>query len=228
MAVSTPRAQTPPRLTDPPPRRDLWPGIAGIASGVLMLVGLLVSYANSPDYTDEDGLRETVAFYRDDSNLDLTEAMTLVMLAGSLLFLWFLSALARRVGSRSQLVLSGGIVFVVLTMVATITSGIYAVSALNTDTFVVGPGTAMVAMLLMDVAYAGFIAAMAAAAVLLFAVWRAGVTTRAVPAWLGWSGFVVAVLCCAGPFTAWLTVLLMALWTIAAGVVLMVRPPVGE
>ncbi|MFJ7042092.1 hypothetical protein ACIQVC_01605 [Streptomyces sp. NPDC101112] len=228
MTISTPTAQRPPRLTDPPPRRDLWPGIAGIASGVLMLVGLLVTYANSPDYTDEDGLRETVAFYRDDSNLDLTEAMTLVMLAGSLLFLWFLSALARRVGSRSQLVLSGGVVFAVLTMVATITGGIYAISALNTDTFVVGPGTAMVAMLLMDVAYAGFIAAMAAAAVLLFAVWRAGVTTHAVPAWLGWSGFVIAVLCCAGPFTAWLTVLLMALWTIAAGVVLMVRPPVGE
>jgi hypothetical protein len=62
MTISTPTAQRPPRLADPPPRRDLWPGIAGIASGVLMLVGLLVTYANSPDYTDEDGLRETVAF----------------------------------------------------------------------------------------------------------------------------------------------------------------------
>lgn len=39
--------------------------------------------------------------------------MTLVMLAASLLFLWFLAALARRTGSRSSLVLTGGTVFVV-------------------------------------------------------------------------------------------------------------------
>lgn len=83
-------------------------------------------------------------------------------------------------------------------------------------------------MLLMDVAYAGFIAAMAAAAVLLFAVRRTSVTTRALPAWLGWFGFVIAILCLAGPFSAWLRVLLMALWTVAAGVVLVVRSPVEE
>ncbi|UUU23526.1 hypothetical protein [Streptomyces sp. DSM 40750] len=229
MTIPTPTSPTAPQLgADEPPRRNLWPGIAGIASGVLMLVALIVGYGNSPDYDGSDGLRDTVAFYRDGGNLDLTEAMTLVMLAATLLFLWFLAALARLAGTRSNLVLVGGTAFVVLVMIATIAGAVYAISANHTETFLVGPGTAMVAMLLMDVSYAGFVAAMVAAAVLLFAVWRVSVTTRSLPAWLGWFGFVIAVLCLAGPFSAWLTVLLMAVWTVVAGVVLVVRSPSGE
>lgn len=190
-----------------------------------MLVALLVSYGNSPDYTGADGLRDTVTFYRDSGNLDLTEAMSLVMLAATLLFFWFLAALARLAGARSSLVLVGGTAFVVLVMIATITGAIYALSANHTETFLVGPQTAMVAMLLMDVSYAGFIAAMAAAAVLLFAVWRVSVTTGALPAWLGWFAFVIAVLCLAGPFSAWLTAPLMGVWVVVAGVVLVLRSP---
>ncbi|WP_200308101.1 hypothetical protein [Streptomyces adelaidensis] len=224
MTIPTPTSQTAPRLdADEPPRRDLWPGIAGIASGVLLLVALLVTYSNFPDYEGEDGLRETVTFYRDQGNLDLTEAMTPVMLVAGLLFFWFLAALARLAGKRSFLVLAGGTAFVVLLMIAAITGAIYAISANNTESFLVGPETAMVAMLLLDVSYGGSIAAMAAAAVLLFAVWRTAVTTHTLPAWLGWFAFVIAVLSLAGPFSAWLTVPLMGLWTVVAGVVLVTR-----
>jgi hypothetical protein len=208
------------------PRRVFWPGVAGVASGVLMLVAVLVTYDNSPDYGGEDGLRNTVAFYRDVGNRDLTEAMTLVMLVAALLFLWFLAGLAKLAGSRSYLVLVGGTTFTVLLMIATIAGAIYAISASNTEAFQVGPGTAMVAMLLLDVSYAGLIAAMAGAAVLLFAVWRVSQVTGDVPPWLGWTGFVIAVLCLAGPFSAWLTVLLMAAWTLLTGLLLVMRPPV--
>ncbi|MGW0706629.1 hypothetical protein ACWD4G_11825 [Streptomyces sp. NPDC002643] len=195
-----------------------------MASGVLLLIAIPVMYGNTPDYDGEDGLRETVAFYRDQGNLDLTEAMAPLMLVSGLLFLWFLGGLTRRVGNRALLVLAGGIAFVVLTMVATIAGSIYAITANNTESFVVGPGTAMVAMVLLDVAYGGFIAAMAGAAVLLFTVWRATMLTHALPAWLGWSAFVIALLCLAGPVSAWLTVLLMGAWTGATGTVMALRP----
>lgn len=208
------------------PRGIFWPGVAGLVSGALMLVSLLVMYNNSPDYEGRNGLRKTVEFYRDSGNRDLTEAMTLVMLAAALLFLFFLAALARVAASRSAQVLVGGIVFTTLVMVATIAGAIYAVSASHTDDFLVTPQTGMVALLLQDVAYGGFIAGMIGAAVLLFAVWRTARTTRALPQWLGWFGFVIAVLCLAGPFSAWLTVLLMGVWTLLAGAVMVMRPPV--
>ncbi len=226
--TTTPTRPAPPgaRTQGAKPRGIFWPGIAGIASGALMLVALLVLYNNSPDYEGKNGLVKTLAFYRDTGNRDLTEAMTLVMLAAALLFLFFLGALARLTANRSTLVLAGGIVFTTLLMVGTIAGSIYAISASHTDDFLVIPQTAMVALLLQDVAYAGFIAGMAGAAVLLFAVWRTARTTGAVPQWLGWAGFVIAVLCLAGPFSAWLTVLLMAVWTVLAGVVLVMRPPV--
>ncbi|MDT9698578.1 hypothetical protein [Streptomyces sp. P17] len=209
------------------PRRTLWPGIAGIASGVLMLVALLVTYSDSPDIEDSDWLRETVAYYRDGDNLDLAEGMAVMLLLAMLLFLWFLGALARLAGNRSHLVLAGGTVYAALLMIATLTGSIYAITANNTESFPVGPETAAVAVLLLDMSYAGFIAAMAAAAVLLFTLWRVSVTTRAVPAWLGWCAFVIAVLSLAGPFTAWVTVLLMAVWTLLAGVLLVLRGPAG-
>jgi hypothetical protein len=210
------------------PRGIHWPGVAGIASGVLMLVALLVTYNISPEYDGKDGLRETVAFYRDGGNLDLTEAMTLVMLAAALLFLWFLAALVRLVGGRSALVLLGGSVFTAMLLIGTIAGAIYGISANHTEAFVVGPETAMVALLLFDVSYGGYIAAMLGAAVLLFAVWRASVTTGALPVWLGWFAFVIAVLSLAGPFSAWLTVLLMGVWTVLVGVVMVVRPAAEE
>ncbi len=225
--TTTPTRPAPPRAHTPGvrPRGIFWPGVAGIASGALMLVALVVTYGNSPDYEGRNGLRETVEFYRDAGNRDLTEAMALVMLAAGLLFLFFLAALARVTASRSSLVLVGGILFVALTMIATIAGAIYAITASHTEAFVVTPGTGTVALLLLDVSYAGTVAAMVGAAVLLFAVWRASRTTGAVPQWLAWFGFVIAVLCLAGPFSAWLTVLLMALWTVLAGVVLVLRPP---
>jgi len=224
--MTTPTA-APAHGTGETPRRTLWPGVAGIASGVLMLGALVVTYAISPDTEGDDGLRETLAFYSDGDNLDLTEGMAVMMLLALLLFLWFLGALARLAGNRSHLVLAGGSVFAALLMIATLAGSIYAISANNTDSFPVGPETATVALLLLDMSYAGFVAAMAAAAVLLFTVWRVSVTSRAVPSWLGWCAFVIAVLSLAGPISAWLTVPLMALWTVLAGLLLVLRGPAG-
>ncbi|MCH0539498.1 hypothetical protein I3F58_07950 [Streptomyces sp. MUM 203J] len=206
-------------------RRTLWPGVAGIASGVLLLVSLLVVLAVSPDVRGREGLRETFLFYLDQGNLDLSVAMATVQLVAAVLFVWFLAALARLAGNRSHLVLGSGVAFTVLLLVAALTGSVFALSVNSTEVVRVTLPTTVIAILLLDMAYAAYIAAMAVAAVLLFTVWRVSVTTGAVPVWLGWFGFAVAVASLAGPYTAWLTAPLMAVWILLAGLLLVLRPP---
>lgn len=207
------------------PRRTLWPGIAGIASGVLLLVSLLVVLSISPDVQGRRGLRNALLFYLDQGNLDLTTAMASIQLVGAVLFLWFLAALARLAGNRSHLVLGAGVAFSVLLLVATLTESIFALSVNSTEVVQVTPLTSVIAILLLDMAYAAYIATMGVAAVLLFTVWRVSVTTGAVPVWLGWFGFAVALASLAGPYTAWITAPLMAVWILLAGLLLVLRPP---
>ncbi|MFF4256264.1 hypothetical protein ACFY1L_34180 [Streptomyces sp. NPDC001663] len=206
-------------------KRLYWPGAAGVGSGVIMLTAVIILDNNTPDDTGKRGLTRTLSFYLKDSNLDLLEATTLLLLASCVLFLFFLGALTRVAGKRSQLVLAGGIAFAVLVMAAGLISGIFAISAKYDDTFLVIPGTALLAMLLIDLAYGALIGAMGAAAVLLFAMWRVSRTTDALPQWLGWPALIIALGSLAGPFTAWITPLLMAVWTLAAGLLLALRPP---
>ncbi|GAA3794444.1 hypothetical protein GCM10022403_030380 [Streptomyces coacervatus] len=206
-------------------KRMYWPAAAGVGSGVMMLTGVIILNSNIPDDSGSRGLAKTLTFYLKSSNLDLLEATTLLLLASSMLFLFFLGALTGIAGKRSQLVLAGGIAFAVLMMAAALISGIFAISAKYDDTFLVVAGTALLAMLLIDLAYGAFIGAMAAAAVLLFAMWRVSRTTDALPQWLGWPALVIALGSLAGPFTAWITTLLMGVWILAAGVLLTLRPP---
>lgn len=208
-----------------PPHRDLWPGIAGIVSAGLLIAGHVL-WMRTPDTEGRDAIQDVVTFYAKDSNQGLAEAAALMLLASSLLFMFFLVALARLAGNRSHLVLVGGTVFAVLIMVAAIAGNMYAITANHSDVFLVGPGTALIAILLLDVSYGALIGAMAGAAVLLFALWRVSRDSHAisgVPGWLGWFGFVVAILSLTGPFGAWVTPLLMALWMLAAGVVLIIK-----
>ncbi|MBT2398546.1 hypothetical protein [Streptomyces sp. ISL-100] len=169
-----------------------------------------------------------MSFYGKDSNQALAQTSAPMLLAAGLLFMVFLVALSRLAGNRSHLVLVGGTVFTVFLLVAAIAGNIFAITADASDVFPVRPETALIAILLLDVAYGATIAAMVGAAVLLFAVWRVSRESRAVPGWLGWFGFVVAVLSLGGPFSAWATPLLMALWMLAAGVVLIMNARVAQ
>ncbi|MFP3987993.1 hypothetical protein U9R90_10895 [Streptomyces sp. E11-3] len=208
---------------EPTTGRALWPGIAGIASGGLLMFGGLLGW-RTPDTSGKDAVREVISFYSKESNRHWAEAEALILLGAAMLFLFFLAALTRAAGSRATLVMTGGTVFAVSLMVAAISSNVFAITANYSDAFHVVPGTALIAILLLDVGYGAMIGAMAGAAVMLFAVWRAARTTPgAVPQWLAWAGFVVAVLSLAGPVSGWLTPLLMALWLVAAGVVMVVR-----
>jgi hypothetical protein len=209
---------------EPAPHRDLWPGIAGLTAAALLITGHVL-WMRTPDIEGRGAIRRVVLFYAKDSNRDLSEAATLILLAAGLLFLFFLVALSRLAGNRSHLVLVGGTVFTVFLMVAALAGNIFAIAVNHSD---VVPATSLAAILLLHVAYGAMVAAMAGAAVMLFAIWRAAQETRAVPAWLGWAGFVVAVLSLAGPVSAWFTPLLLALWTLWAGVLLILNARVRE
>ncbi|MDH2391333.1 hypothetical protein QCN29_21610 [Streptomyces sp. HNM0663] len=202
--------------------KDVWPGIAGVVSGGL-LIAVQALWYRTPDTGDRGAIRDVVLFYADDGNRDLAEATALMTLLASLLFLFFLVALARLAGNRSHQVLLGGVAFTVLLLVAVIAGNVYAITVDYSDVFPVAPQTALIAILLLEVQYAGMVAAMVAAAVMLFAVWRVATAAQAAPPWLGWSAFAVAVVCLVGPITAWLTPLLLGVWLIAAGVLMILR-----
>lgn len=213
--------------TPHPPHRDLWPGIAGLAAGGLLIAAQLLWW-RTPDTEGRDAVRDVVTFYAKDSNRDLAEATALMLLTAGLLFMFFLVALSRLAGNRSHLVLVGGIVFATFLMVSALAGNVYAITANHAEVFAVAPATSLIAILLLHVAYGAMIAAMAGAAVLLFAIWRVAGEPHTVPLWLGWPGFVVAVLSLAGPFSAWLTPLLLGLWVLAASVVLVINARIAE
>ncbi|MEV8306856.1 hypothetical protein AB0P36_05700 [Streptomyces flavidovirens] len=223
-SMQTPSASSHP---EPAPHRDLWPGIAGVVAGVLLIAGHIL-WLRTPDTTGPGAIRNVVTFYAKDSNQALAETSALMLLAAGLLFMFFLVALSRLAGNRSHLVLVGGTVFTVLLMVSAIAGNMFAITASTSDVFRVGPQTAHIAILLLDLAYAAAIASMAGAAVLLFAVWRAARESRAVPMWLAWFGFVVAVLSLGAMFSAWATPVLLGVWVVAAGVVLILNARVAQ
>ncbi|WP_267244582.1 hypothetical protein [Streptomyces sp. PR69] len=202
--------------------KDIWPGIAGVVAGGL-LIAVQALWYRTPDIEGRGAIRDVVAFYADDGNRHLAEATALMTLLAGLLFLFFLVALARLAGNRSHQVLLGGVAFTVLLLVAVIAGNVYAITVDHADVFPVAPQTALIAILLLEVQYAGMVAAMVAAAVMLFAVWRVATAAHAAPQWLGWSAFAVAVICLVGPFTAWLTPLLLGVWVIAAGVLMILQ-----
>ncbi|WP_405598565.1 hypothetical protein OG741_16510 [Streptomyces sp. NBC_01410] len=211
----------------PAQHRDLWPGIAGLAAGGLLIAGYVL-WTFTPDVTGTDALRTVVLWYLKESNQDQSEALALILLAAGLLFMWFLVALSRLAGNRSHLVLVGGTVFTAFLLVGALAGNIFAITVRTSDVFPVLPETSLIAILLLNTAYGAIIASMVGAAVMLFAVWRASQETHAIPAWLGWAGLVVAVLSLAGPWSAWLTPILLAAWVLAASVVLILNALTGK
>ncbi|WP_137990313.1 hypothetical protein [Streptomyces vilmorinianum] len=209
------------------PRGALWPGIAGIGSAAFLVTGLMLEF-QVPDVSGKDGVLKAVTHYAQQSNQDLAEASAWVTLVGGMLFLWFLVALARLAGNRSHLILVGGTVFAVFIMVSALAANMYAITASRSDAFLVIPQTAMISILLLDVAYGALLGAMLGAAVLLFALWRVALTTGELPAWLGWVGFVVAVATLGGPFTAWVTPVAFALWILLTSVLLILKSRSGH
>ncbi|GAA1143140.1 hypothetical protein F4556_005857 [Kitasatospora gansuensis] len=219
-----------------PRRSTVWAAVAGIGSAGFLVAGQLLLW-RTPEYDGIDAVPKLTRYYLDSGNRHLGEASALMHLASALLFAWFLVALIRivrdgerragRSGSLPTLMLAGGTVFMVFIMLAGTIGNLFGISANYADGFPVEPRTVVIAILLLDMSYASTIAAMVGVSVLLFALWRAVQTGHALPGWLGWFAFVLAILCLAGPFGAWLTPLIFALWMLAACVVLLMPAAAG-
>ncbi|WP_405016731.1 hypothetical protein OHV05_06180 [Kitasatospora sp. NBC_00070] len=213
-----------------PHRSTMSAVVAGVLSAGLLVTGQLLLW-RTPEYDGANAVPQLTRFYLNHGNQNLAEVSALMHLGSALLFAWFLVALIRtvrgaerragRVGNLSTLMLLGGTVFMVFIMLAGTTGNLFGITADNADGFPVEPRTAVIAILLLDMSYAAAIAAMVGVSILLFALWRAVQTVHALPAWLGWFAFVLAVLCLAGPFGAWVTPLIFALWMLAACVALL-------
>ncbi|WP_457032904.1 hypothetical protein [Kitasatospora sp. P5_F3] len=211
-------------------RSTVWAAVAGIVSAGLLVAGQLLLW-RTPEYDGVDAVPKLTRYYLDSGNRHLAETSALMHLASALLFVWFLVALIRivrgaerragRPESLSTAMLIGGTLFAVFIMLAGITGNLFGITSNYADGFPIEPRTAVIAILLLDMSYASTIAAMAGVSVLLFALWRATQTLHALPAWLGWFAFVLAVLSLAGPFGAWVTPLAFGLWMLAASVVLL-------
>lgn len=207
---------------EPVQHRDLWPGIAGMVAGALLITGQILWW-DTPGTGGSGALRSAFFYYVQEGNRDTAEATAYILLVAGLLFLFFLVALSRLAGNRSHLVLVGGTVFTAFLLVGALAGNIFGITANHSESFPVAPGTALISILLLNVAYGAMIASMVGAAVMLFGLWRAGQETQAIPAWLTWAGLAVAVISLAGPFTAWLTPLLLGVWALAAGALLIMN-----
>ncbi|WP_157531394.1 hypothetical protein [Kitasatospora sp. Root107] len=211
-------------------RSTIWAAVAGIVSAGLLVAGQLLLW-RTPEYDGVDAVPKLTRYYLDSGNRHLAETSALMHLASALLFVWFLVALIRivrgaerragRSESLSTAMLVGGTLFAVFIMLAGITGNLFGITSNYADGFPIEPRTVIIAILLLDMSYASTIAAMAGVSVLLFALWRAVQTVHALPAWLGWFAFVLAILSLAGPFGAWVTPLAFGLWMLAASVVLL-------
>jgi len=193
--------------------------LAGIVAVVLWIVG--VAILESLGVGDVETPDEVLAFYEDDEGGIL--AAGFVFQLGALFFLIFLSALRSRLwdveggsGMLSTLAFASGVAVAIflLGLPAPDMSG-----ALSNEELV--PEAAQA---LNNVGDAFFIGAELSAAVLLFAVGLLAVRRLALPVWLGWASFVIALWLLIPPI-GWAGLLVgLPLWTLVTSVLLYLRP----
>lgn len=215
-------------------RWSVWTGAAGILSALCWGLGHILWW-RQPDASERGAIPKLVKYYADDGNVNLAATMFVAYLVAAFLFGWFLVGLLRtvrtaeraqgRAGSLSVAVLVGGIILLVFSLLGGMGNSLFGISVNFDHAFVVTPGTVLFAMLVADLAYGMVIASMAGAALMLFAVWAIARRTDALPTWLAWIAFVIAILTLGGPFTSWGTPLLVAAWVLVTGVVMIVRRP---
>jgi hypothetical protein len=193
--------------------------LAGIVAVVLWIVG--VAIMESLGTADLETAEEVLTYYQDDENGILASGF--VFQLGALFFLVFLSALRSRLwvieggsGMLSTLAFASGVAVAIflIALPAGDMSG-----ALNNDDL--APEAAQALNNIGDV---GFIGAELSAAVLLFATGLLAVRLRALPVWLGWASFVIALWLLIPPI-GWAALLFgVPLWTLVTSVLLYLRP----
>ena len=196
---------------------------AGILFGVLFVVAVLMGPANLPDGTDA----QVVAFYADSGNRLQLIVSAYLFAAAAICYLFFMIDLRVRfqrsgtdVGNWSSASAFSGALFLAVMVVAgaafaTIAGDI----AFGDDPHPVVPD---VARFLPELGYALLLlGAMVLAAVHVACTSVAALRTAVLPRWLCIAGFIAAVVLLGGVLLVPLVAL--PLWTIAVGVVLLMR-----
>lgn len=199
-----------------------WAPLTGVLTVVLWIAALVVQ-GGGVDTKKSDS--QILAYYADDGNRTKQIGAFFLVLAASMSFIWFLSALRARIaaaeggaGTLTALAFGSGLVTAGLWVVA---AGLWAVVAdtlQETDRFVLDPNTYRV---LGGLGYMLFVSGVTITLVLVAATSIAALRTGLLPRWLGWVGIAVAlVLTMSWTFVPFFILLA---WLIVVSVILSVR-----
>jgi hypothetical protein len=205
-------------------RWERWGPVAGIAFALLFVVGLSLNNLPSSD----DSVSKITSYYNDGGNRAQIIIGSYLLWFAGVFFLWFLASLRVRLldvegmpGRLTSIVFGGGLVFVGALMVAAACFASVAGDITFADEKFV---SADAARFLPELGYpvlliGGIFAAIAmidAASVLI-------VRTRVLPAWIGYFGFVAAVLLLAA--VIFLPLILLVLWVVFVSVAMLRARP---
>ena len=183
-----------------PPRSNAglqrWAALAGVAYVVLFVIGVILTFGNSPDSSSAPA--KIIAYYSDSGHRDRMNIGWALGALGVFFFLWFLSALRQGVrrleaddGFLTGLTTIGGVVYATLSLAAlAVDAGI---RTMSDDTYhhTVYPGLIHAAD---DVSWVLHASGGAGVGAMIIAASLAGLRARVVPAWAGWLGIVAGIL----------------------------------
>jgi hypothetical protein len=212
----------------PVPRRrrtlENWAGLGAVAYVLLFTGGLLLASLGQPDTSDPPA--KLISYFSDSGHRDKIYYGWLIVVIGVFFFIWFVAALRqalRRIdpdGLLTNVATAGGIVYAALTLAGF--SLETAIKTMSDDTFrhQVYPGLIHAADDAGYVMHSGGDVGLAALIVATsLAAWRAA----RIPAWAGWIGVISGILAVFSIF--FFPQILIALWLLAAGIVLFRAAP---
>lgn len=183
-----------------PPRSNAglqrWAALAGVAYVVLFVIGVILTFGNSPDSGSAPA--KIIAYYSDSGHRDRMNVGWALGALGVFFFLWFLSALRQGVrrleaddGFLTGLTTIGGVVYATLSLAAlAVDAGI---RTMSDDTYhhTVYPGLIHAAD---DVSWVLHASGGAGVGAMIIAASLAALRAHAVPTWAGWLGIVAGIL----------------------------------
>jgi hypothetical protein len=210
-------------------RWDRWGPIAGIAFVILLFVGLTLAVNDLPN--GDDSAAKITSFYNDSGDRAKVIIGSYLMVLGGVFFLWFLASLRVRLlaaegvpGRLTSIAFGGGVVFVALVMASAAAFMTVAADITFGDEKFVSVDAAR---LLPELGYPLLaIGAMFAAIAMIDAASILIVRTRVLPAWIGWFGFVAAILLLFS--FMFLPMVALLLWVLFVSVAMLRGPRVAE
>jgi hypothetical protein len=200
-----------------------WAMLGGVAYVVFFLIGVILTFSNTPDSSDAPG--KIIAYYSDSGHRDRINIGWLLTGLSIFFFLWFIGALRRTIrglegddGLLTAVTTMGGVVYGTLTLAAiAVETGI---RTMSDDTYhhTVYPGLIHAAD---DVGWVLHASGGAGLGAMIIAASLAALRARAVPSWAGWLGVVVGILSLALLiFFPWF---LAAIWILVVSIGMFVR-----